>query len=693
MQVHFWGVRGSIAGSSGSPSCYGHNTSCYSVETDTAPHIILDAGSGLRSLGKHLVKNDTSRKCVLFISHNHWDHISGLPFFAPMYNKNWEITIYAPECIGGTDPESFIKGIFSSAYFPVSWESLASTRHIYPLKDKQRIDFEGNISVSTFASNHGGEDFQGLYAAAFKVEDQKNSVFYSGDHEIGLSTETIDFKESFYEGLRGVDIAILDSQYNLEDYRKHVGWGHSSIEQWPSIINKLAVKTFIPTHFDPNYSDLFLNDLCNRLLLEKPSLSTKMRMAYEGLVLNPAHSAANVSPYPSDPDVADYGNCEFAAKLFDVPDMSSVLDTLLHKARELTHADAGTIYLLEDDELVFSYSHNDTLFTRAQSARQQYLNARLPIQPNSIAGYVAYKKTVLNIANVRQLEPDVPYAFNDSFDKSTGYLTVSICALPIMSQRGAFLGVMQLINCTENNEPVPFTARMVNTLRNLCFSGALAIEHAIRTKEMLLRVLETARMRDPTETGTHVVRVGAMAAELYHHWAEKRNIDLVEILNVKAHLRLASMLHDIGKVGISDSILKKPGSFNPEERFEMEKHCAIGAAIFKDRSQLLDDLSAVIAMHHHQKWDGTGYTGAPDVPLLKGEEIPVEARITSIVDVFDALISPRCYKKAFSVNKALEILKKDAGTHFDPELVDCFMEILSTMLDIQNKYQEETLEA
>ncbi len=692
MQVDFWGVRGSIAGSNEQSSYYGHHTSCYSVTSASAPYVIFDAGSGIRTLGHTLLKSSSIKKCYIFLSHNHWDHISGLPFFVPLYKADWEVYIYAPERIGGLDALTFIKNLFSTNFFPVAWDDLPSKRHVFSLKDKQKITITDTVTVRAYASNHGGAEFDGLYAAAYRIEDGKHSVFYSGDHEIGTDIESVNFTESFYEGLKGTDMAILDSQYSLEDYKKHVDWGHSSIEQWPAIIDKLNVKLFIPTHHDPNYSDEYIDELCHKIIIENPTITSRLRMAHEGLSLVCGESYDTTMPFPDDPNLAVYGRCEFAAKLFDIPDMSSVLDTLLHKAREMTNADAGTIYLIEDGQLVFSYSHNDTLFTRSQSARHQYLNARLPITPNSIAGYVAYKRNFLNIANVRNLDVDVPYAFNDSFDKATGYRTVSICALPIISQRGVLLGVMQLINCLENNEPVPFTPRMVRTLRNISFAGAQAIEQALRTREMLLRVLETARMRDPTETGTHVVRVGAMAAELYHHWAEKHNVDLVEIFTFKSHLRLASMLHDIGKVGIADCILKKPGPFEPDERREMEKHCAIGAAIFKDRSHLLDDLSASIAMHHHQKWDGTGYTGTSDAPQLKGKDIPLEARITSVVDVFDALVSPRCYKKAFSVEKALAILQNDSGTHFDPELVDSFMEILSTMIDIQNKYKEEELE-
>ncbi len=690
MEVTFWGVRGSFASGCTSSTRYGYNTSCYTIDVPRAPHIILDAGSGLRSFGMQSKNTLKPKKCVLFLSHNHWDHVAGLPFFDQLSSAAWDITIYAPENIGGMGPEKFINSLFSSTFFPITWDMLPSSRRIIPLSDGQVIHLEGGVTVSTHAASHGNNGKNGnggLHAAAFRIEHDGHSVFYSGDHELGEDVDSLDLTSSFFQGMREADIAIVDSQYTLETYKNHVGWGHSATEQWVPIVKKLGVKTFVPTHYDPSHDDLFLDNLCNKLLQDDASLSGVLRMAYEGLTLH--SDQKNILPHPYAPGRPECTNCRFATKLLDIPDMNSVLDSLLLRARQICNADAGTIYLVEGDELVFSYSHNDTIFTSSQAARRQYLNARIPITPQSVAGYVACQRRVLNIPNVRRLPEGVPYSFNDAFDKASGYGTVSVCTLPILSPRNELIAVMQVINCMHEGEIVPFSSQMEYDLGDLCFVGAQAIEKAYATKDMLLRVLETARLRDPTETGPHIFRVGAMAAELYHHWAEKRHIDPVVISETKGYLRLGSMLHDVGKVGISDKVLKKPGRFTPEERSIMEKHCCIGAAIFKNVNSTLDSFAATIAMHHHQRWDGTGYTGT-DAPPLAGEDIPFEARITSIVDVFDALISPRCYKEPFPIETALQILKEDSGTAFDPEMITCFMEILDTILDIQQKYQENT---
>ncbi len=686
MQVQLWGVRGSLGSGCSSSMRYGCNTSCYTVEAPQSPYIILDAGSGIRAFGSAIAKAPRVKKCVIFLTHGHWDHVAGLPFFEPLYLNDWDITIYAPEAIGALEPQAFVQRLFNTSFFPVPWERLNSKPKILPLHEGQVVAVEGGVHVSAHKASHGGHETQGLFAAAYRVEHEGHAVFYSGDHELGENPQELDLSSSFFTGLRHADVAILDAQYTLENYKKHVGWGHSAMEQWPPILRKLGVKTFVPTHYAPSSSDAMLDTMCSKLLVQFPELETSMRMAYEGLIFTFPQASSHVNDCA--PGACNCENCTFSTELSHTPDLSSVLDSLLMRARQLSKADAGTIYLVEDDELVFSYSHNDTLFTHSQAARQQYLTARLPMTPHSIAGYVACHGTVLNIPNVRCIPEGMPYAFNDSFDKKTGYSTVSICALPLFSQKKKLLGVMQIINCMHENEPVPFSFSMESALREICFIGAQAIEQSLVTKDMLLRILETARLRDPDETGPHVVRVGAMAAELYHHWAEKNGVDIVEIASIKASLRLASMLHDVGKVGISDRILKKPGAFTDEERKIMQTHCAIGAAIFKDVTRTLDRLSASIALHHHQRWDGTGYTG-DDAPPLSGKDIPFEARITSIVDVFDALVSERCYKPPLPFEEAVRIIQRDAGAAFDPEMVQCFMEILDTIQAIQEKYQEE----
>ncbi len=146
----------------------------------------------------------------------------------------------------------------------------------------------------------------------------------------------------------------------------------------------------------------------------------------------------------------------------------------------------------------------------------------------------------------------------------------------------------------------------------------------------------------------------------------------------------AAPMHDIGKIGIPDNILLKPGKLDDKEWDIMRKHPEYGASIIGEHDSDLMKLSQEIAISHHEKWDGSGYPNG-----LKGEEIPLSGRIVAIADVFDALTSERPYKKAWTVEKAVDVINKDAGTHFDPELTPIFQAILPKALEIKQQYAED----
>jgi response regulator RpfG family c-di-GMP phosphodiesterase len=148
------------------------------------------------------------------------------------------------------------------------------------------------------------------------------------------------------------------------------------------------------------------------------------------------------------------------------------------------------------------------------------------------------------------------------------------------------------------------------------------------------------------------------------------------------------MLHDVGKVGISDLVLKKPGRLTEEEFAIMREHTKLGAAILAADSGEIATYASEIAMHHHQKWNGTGYAGATSEGRLAGEDIPLSARITAIADVFDALVSPRCYKKPWTFEEAMALLNREAGEHFDPSLVTMMFEISDLLGLIYEHYPD-----
>ncbi|MBC3873351.1 HD domain-containing phosphohydrolase [Undibacterium flavidum] len=200
-----------------------------------------------------------------------------------------------------------------------------------------------------------------------------------------------------------------------------------------------------------------------------------------------------------------------------------------------------------------------------------------------------------------------------------------------------------------------------------------------KTRLQIIQCLGRAAEYRDNETGLHVIRMShyarilALAAGYSARYAE-------ELFN-------AAPMHDIGKIGTPDSVLLKPGKLDEEEWRLMQKHVLMGAEILGEHDSPLLQMAYTIALHHHEKYDGTGYPHQ-----IAGEAIPIEARIVAIADVFDALTSVRPYKKAWTVEEAVDLLQKEKTKHFDPELVDLFITQLPAVLEIMHLYAEDTAE-
>jgi HD-GYP domain-containing protein (c-di-GMP phosphodiesterase class II) len=189
-------------------------------------------------------------------------------------------------------------------------------------------------------------------------------------------------------------------------------------------------------------------------------------------------------------------------------------------------------------------------------------------------------------------------------------------------------------------------------------------ELEIAQAETVRRLSMAVEFRDE-DTGAHIERIGRFATLL----AEQVGMSS-EFCRRISH---AAPLHDVGKVAIPDSILLKPGSLTPEERAIVETHAEEGHRLLRGSSSSILDMGATIALSHHERWDGGGYPRG-----LAREDIPVEGRIVAIADVFDALTSHRVYREAFSVEKAVEMMLEESGCHFDPVLLQAFMEVLDS---------------
>lgn len=192
--------------------------------------------------------------------------------------------------------------------------------------------------------------------------------------------------------------------------------------------------------------------------------------------------------------------------------------------------------------------------------------------------------------------------------------------------------------------------------------------------EIIRRLGHAAEYRDE-ETGNHIIRMSKMCALLAQKagWS-KQQCDLI---------LSASPMHDIGKIGIPDAILLKPGRFEPDEWRIMKTHAEIGARLLDGNDSDLMIMAREIALNHHEKWDGSGYPSG-----LKGQDIPASGRIAALADVFDALTSVRPYKKAWPLEEAVDLIRANRGKHFDPELADLFLDDVGAFVAIKNAYQD-----
>lgn len=193
--------------------------------------------------------------------------------------------------------------------------------------------------------------------------------------------------------------------------------------------------------------------------------------------------------------------------------------------------------------------------------------------------------------------------------------------------------------------------------------------------ELIQRLGRAAEFKD-NETGMHVIRMSHVSGRI----ALEMGMDA----GFAEQLVHAAPMHDIGKIGIPDQVLLKPGKLDEEELATMRTHPQLGADILDKSTSPLIKLAYTVALYHHEKWDGTGYPYG-----LKGEEIPIEARIVAIADVFDALLSKRPYKEAWPIDKVVEEIKSQSNRHFDPAVVEALLKCLPDLIAINAKWREE----
>ena len=393
------------------------------------------------------------------------------------------------------------------------------------------------------------------------------------------------------------------------------------------------------------------------------------------------------------------------SELNEVQDLDILLERILSEARNFVNADAGSIQIKDGDELVFSHVQTESLQKKLPPGQKLiYTTFRIPINLKSISGYAASTGEILNVPDVYKIPQDTPYNFNSSYDKKSDYKTTSMLTVPLKTQRQDIVGVMQIINSMDKAGTVrPFSEEDEMLVRHFAGTASMILQRAQATRALILRMISMAELRDPKETGPHVNRVASYSVEIYEKWAHHKGIPKDTIDKNRDLLRMAAMLHDVGKVAISDLILKKPAKFTDEEYEVMKSHTFHGARLFKQKQSEFDEVSSTVALRHHENWDGTGYPGYVDIetgkPLekdskgratpFKGEEIPIFGRIVALADVYDALSSKRVYKKAWTEKDVLHEIKDSSGKKFDPDIVDIFFDSLDIIRSISSRYPDQ----
>ena len=392
---------------------------------------------------------------------------------------------------------------------------------------------------------------------------------------------------------------------------------------------------------------------------------------------------------------------EIDSQLDRINDPELQLDHLLGIFEEDIGAVVGAVYTQTDGDLVLMRFRETSTNGQQESIEHCFFsNTSIPIADKTIAGYVAKNVERLVIPDTGSIEESASYRNDPLFSGMTASGISSCLAFPLLAIEKGMTGVILLLGAGDTNRsPEQADESLVEAL---AVTVAKIVRSAAVSNGFFSKLVALACMRGGVDTEAHVKRVAAYSVAIYKEWAERQDLRSDNKYESGQQLRLAAMMHDVGNIGINDVILKSPQRLNEKEFRVMQSHTWLGARKFKDDSALGEAIRNV-ALHHHENWDGSGYPGriedlqAADVflqdnnewPLgLSGIEIPLFARIVSVADVYDALNSRRAHRDAWNEEDILELIRKEAGRKFDPELVEIFFDILPEINRIRSQYPD-----
>ena len=293
MKIRFWGVRGSIASPGPDTVRYGGNTTCIEVTTDAGHTIIFDAGTGIRPLGMKLMERGEPVKCAVCISHTHWDHIQGLPFFVPLFVPGNEVDFFgAFDPVYQKDLQSILAQQMEYCYFPVREMELKADLRYHTLHEGSRVEYEDAV-ITNVLMNHP------VLTYGYRVDCNGKSVFFSGDHEPPYNMyDADDTFHGEYDSLiqnkvsqicqtaSDVDLFIVDAQYTEAEAVTKRGWGHGTFASGLAMARRSKAKKIVFTHHDPTRSDDQLDRIGGKLSQQRRDADPPMEVAYEGLEID-----------------------------------------------------------------------------------------------------------------------------------------------------------------------------------------------------------------------------------------------------------------------------------------------------------------------------------------------------------------------------------------------------------------------
>ncbi|MGA0172479.1 MAG: HD domain-containing phosphohydrolase [Phycisphaerales bacterium] len=376
------------------------------------------------------------------------------------------------------------------------------------------------------------------------------------------------------------------------------------------------------------------------------------------------------------------------AELSRIQDLDILLERILGEAGRFADAAAGAILVRRGDALLLEHRLARGIATHEPGADP------ISISMDGLAGRASMTGDVVHATTPSADSARPGFVGDLAIEGFTAVTIGSALALPLRTATAEVLGVLVLVDSSRG-----FPAEDLRLLAHFASLATVAMERASLTRSMILRMIGMAELRDPTETGTHVQRVAGYSIAIFSEWARRHSLDPAEAERQRDLLRIAAMLHDVGKVGIPDAILKKPGKLDDAEFARMQTHTVIGANLFAGLRTEFDAAAREVALRHHERWDGGGYPGPgdpavlaetpPDAPIragLAGEAIPLFARIVGLADVFDALSSKRSYKESWPESKVLDVIRSESGRHFDPELVEILLDRIDELRAVRDRF-------